>query len=106
MVSRSCQRLRAACAHLHQIFRGALHAHDSSVVRLEAIAAAQDGSALQKKAYFLAADECRTQAALAALLERQRQGVVGLRQRRCKLAHDHHVKTESIAVPSAAPWRG
>src|ERR1700682_6728963 len=73
MVSRSCQGLRVLRAHFHQLFRGALHAHDPSVVRRQAVAAAQDRSALEKEPYLLAADERRAQSALAPVLERQAQ---------------------------------
>ena len=48
------QRLRVARAHLHQLFRGALNAHDPSVVRRQAVTAAQDRSTLEKEPYFLA----------------------------------------------------
>src|SRR5256714_6334461 len=105
MVGRSCQGLRVLRAHFHQLFRGALHAHDPSVVCRQAVAAAQDRSTLEKEPYFLAADERRTQPALAPLLERQLQGVVDLFRWRGARMDDHHIKTGSSAVPSEATWR-
>ena len=55
-------------------------APDSPVVRRQAVTAAQDRSALEKKAYFLAALERGTQPTLAPLFEGQPQDVVGLRR--------------------------
>ena len=77
MVGRPCQGVRVLRAHLHQLFLGALYPHDSTVFRRETLTAAQDRSAIEKEPYFLAAGESRPQPALASLLERQRQGVVG-----------------------------
>jgi hypothetical protein len=49
MIGRARERLCILRARLHQGLLGALHAHDSSIVRNEALTAAQDGAAVQKE---------------------------------------------------------
>src|SRR5213075_2758620 len=78
MIGRARESLCIPRPRLHQVFLGALNAHDSSIIRNKGLTAAKDGAAVEKEPDFLAADERRAQPALAALLERQHERCVDM----------------------------